>query len=78
MVLVVTSRYVRLLPGVVMPFIAADEDGRDTVVCKSSNRASSNRAYKLLHSCYLSLYGAFYAKTNDDSFVILIILPADF
>jgi len=55
MVLVVTSRYVRMLPGVVMPFIAADEDGRDTLVCKSSNRASSNRLNELLHSCYFCL-----------------------
>jgi len=52
MVLVVTSRYVRMLPGVVMPFIAADEDGRDTLVCKSSNRASSNRVNELLHNSY--------------------------
>jgi hypothetical protein len=41
-----------MFPGVVMPFIAADEDGRDTLVCKSSNRASSNRVNELLHYSY--------------------------
>jgi hypothetical protein len=51
MVLEVTSRYVRVLPGVVMPFIAADEDGRDTLVCKSSSRASSNKVNELLCTC---------------------------
>ena len=53
----VTSRYVRVLPGVVMPFIAADEDGRDTLVCKSSNRASSDRVNEQLQLLFLSLTG---------------------
>jgi hypothetical protein len=63
-----------VLPGVVMPFTAADEGGRDTLVCKSSSRASSN---KRMNHCIVAMsvsYKAVHAEINDDGFVISLLV----
>jgi hypothetical protein len=62
-----------VLPGVAMPFIVVDEDGRDTLVCKSSSRASSYKVNKPSHGLNFILHEALQAEISDISFVILII-----
>lgn len=57
-----------------MPFTAADEGGRDTLVCKSSSRASSN---KRINHCIVAIsvsYKAVQAEIDDDGFVISLLI----
>jgi hypothetical protein len=57
-----------------MPFIAADEGGRDTLVCKSSSRASSNRR---MNHCIVAIsvsYKAFQAEIIDDGFIVSLLI----